>query len=425
MVQGPRRISDKVNRTLGLDAAKVDAVLLSHAHIDHSGSLPRLVKLGFAGRIHCTEATKDLCEILLADSAHIQASDARYLKKKGKHFDPPYDQKDVDHCIDRMQGVPYNKSVDVLDGVSARFLESGHILGSAFIVIDVDDGQRKLSIVFTGDHGRRDMPILKDPARIPLCDVLITESTYGDRLHAKTPDMERKLEEIVNEEIKDGGRILWPAFSVGRTQNVLMHLGKLIKEGRIPRQQIYIDSPLSQKATSITARHPEVFDKELRTLLEQGHQPFNFDGVRYVQDVEESKSLNDLRSGIIISASGMCEAGRILHHMKQTIGRREDCILAVGFMAHGTLGRKLIEKYPYVKIFGQRYKVNCKVRSISGLSAHADYSELLESFDHLDRSTRVFVVHGEEDAAMKFADRLQDAGFGQVDVPVRKEKFVV
>jgi metallo-beta-lactamase family protein len=423
MVQGPRKIANRANMNLGLDGHLVDAVLLSHAHIDHSGSLPRLVKLGFAGPIHCTTPTRDLAEILLKDSAHIQAADARYLRKKGRYFQPPYDADDVTRTVKQFVGHRYHEPFEVCPGVTAQFLESGHILGSALVVIDAEDGARKLRIVFTGDHGRRDMPILRDPDRIPECDVLITESTYGDRLHASTEDLELSLEEIVNQEIRDGGRLLIPAFSVGRTQNLLYFLGKLINEERIPRQSIYIDSPLSEKATDITARHPEVFDEETRALLRDGHDPFHFEGVRFVEDVEESMSLNDLRKGIIISASGMCEAGRILHHIKQSIRRPEDCILVVGFMAQGTLGRKLVDGYDTVKIFGVRYPVKCKVRSMSGLSAHADYRELLSSFRHLAPKTRVFVVHGEEDAALKFADKLLDAGFRDVEVPVKKEKF--
>jgi metallo-beta-lactamase family protein len=425
MVQGPRKVAAKANQSLGLDAKSIDAVVLSHGHIDHSGSLPRLVKLGFRGHIHCTEPTQDLIEILLADSAHIQAQDARYLSKKGHRFEPPYDVEDVAMTLKQVRAVPYYKSFDVCEGVRVEYLDAGHILGSAFVILDVDDGDKKMRVVFTGDHGRRDMPILRDPDRIPECDVLITESTYGDRLHPSAPDLESELERVVLEEMRDGGRILIPAFSIGRTQNVLMYLGKLVKEKRIPRQPIFVDSPLSNKATKITARHSEVFDEEMQSLMKGGHNPFHFEGVRYVADVEESKSLNGLRSGIIISASGMCEAGRILHHLKQSIGRPEDCVLAVGYMAQGTLGRKLIEGYEQVKLHGERYDVRCKVASIRGLSAHADYKELLRTARPLAPKARVFVVHGEEDAALKFADKLHDVGFTQVDVPVRTEKFVL
>lgn len=426
MVQGPRKIANKANQHLGLDAPGVDAVVLSHAHIDHSGSLPRLCKLGFKGKIHCTEPTADLLEIMLPDSAHIQAQDAKYLARKGQKFEPPYAIEDVNRCLKQVRAHSYYEEFEVLPGITAQFLDAGHILGSSFVVLDVQDGGVRKRIIFSGDHGRRDMPILRNPDRLPECDVLITESTYGDRLHPPRPDLEKALEDVVSEEMRDGGRILIPAFSVGRTQNVLMYIGKLVKEGRIPEQPIYIDSPLSKKATMITARHPEVFDKQMQKLAADGHNPFFFDGVRFVADVDESRSLNGLRSGIILSASGMCESGRILHHIKHSIERPEDCLLAVGYMAQGTLGRKLVEGYNTVRIFGERYRVRCKVRSISGLSAHADYAEMLNSYRHLAKGCeRVFVVHGEEDAAMQFAERLVDEGFRQVDVPVRKEEFTI
>jgi len=270
MVQGPRKMANKANQYLGVEADSIDAVVLSHAHIDHSGSLPRLVKLGYKGTIHCTDATKDLAGVLLADSAHIQAADAEHLAKHGETFVPPYDMDDVLKTYDRMSGKPYHRTFDVCHGVTCTFLDAGHILGAAFVVLDVDDGKTKKRIVFTGDHGRKGLPVLRDPERLPASDVLITESTYGDRLHATPTDMEAELCEIVNEEARDGGRLLIPAFSVGRTQSVLLYLGKLVREGRIPKQPIYIDSPLSNKATKITSMHPELFDDEMRAISRAG-----------------------------------------------------------------------------------------------------------------------------------------------------------
>jgi len=428
MVQGPRRISDKANRQLPVDPKALTAVVLSHAHIDHSGSLPRLVKLGYDGPIHCTDATADLAPVMLADSAHIQSSDARHLHKhgRGRGFEPAYDSEDVAKTTRQFRGVPYHQSVDVCEGVRVEFLDAGHILGAAIVVLHVDDGKHQLRIAFTGDHGRKNLPILRDPEHIPDVDYLITESTYGNRLHESAPDLENALEKAINEEDEDGGRILIPAFSVGRTQSVVLFLGNLMKAGRIPEMPIYVDSPMATRATKIMARHPEVFDDETRAILDSGHNPFFFDGVRYVADVEESKSLNDVRRAVIVSASGMVEAGRVLHHLKRSIGRRQDCVLMVGFQAEGTLGRKLINGYEHVKIYGDRYQVRCKVRSIGGLSAHADYAELLASSKHLAAKARgVFVVHGEEDPALIYADRLRDVGFDNVEVPVHKQKFVI
>ena len=426
MVQGPRRLADKLNRHLPLAPTKVDAVVLSHAHIDHSGSLPRLVKLGYKGPIYCTEATRDLLGILLPDSAHIQSSDARYLHKHGRSFEPAYDMEDVQHTLKQTQGTPYHKKIQICPEVQVTFLDAGHILGSAQIILDVQDGDRSLRIAFTGDLGRPNTPILRDPDPLPKCDVIITESTYGNRIHAKNKDLGEQLVKLLKEQSEQGGRILIPAFSIGRTQNILWYLGRLIADGTIPPIPIYIDSPLSKKATEIVAKHGDLYDSETADMLANGHNPFYFKGVHFTTDVEESKRLNALRHGIIISASGMCEGGRILHHLKQTIGRPEDVVLIVGFQAQGTLGRKLLEDYAVVKIYGERHEVQCRVRYIDGLSAHADRKELVEHLSPFASEVRrVFVVHGEENASMQFADHLLDAGFRSVEVPLHKETFTL
>lgn len=426
MVQGPRKIANRLNRELAVRPGDVDAVVLSHAHVDHSGSLPRLVKLGFRGAIHCTEATADLAEILLQDSARIQAGDARYLSKKGQRFDPPYEIEDVERTVRAFRAHPYREPFEVLDGVTCEYFDAGHILGSAMVVLEIKRRGTHLRIGFTGDHGRKGMPILRDPERLPDLDYLITESTYGDRLHGDRRVTLDEMAAMIEEEQRDGGRILVPAFSVGRTQNLLHTLSQLRHDGRIGDLPIWVDSPLSLKATKIVARHRDLYDAQARAMVDRGENPFFFPGVRFVQSVDESIALNSVREGIILSASGMCEAGRILHHLKQSIGRREDCVCAVGYMAQGTLGRKLVEGYEHVKIFGERYRVRCKVRSLPGMSAHADYQELLDSLGHLNTSVRkVFVVHGEEDPAMRFADRLLDHGFRAVEVPVHGEEFAL
>ncbi len=422
LVQGPRAVSNRANRELGVDAKTVDGVVLSHAHIDHSGALPRLVKLGYRGPIHCTQPTAELVAVLLRDSAHLQALDAQHLRKRGIIIEPSYDSDDVERTIAQLEGHDYNQAFEVIPGVGVEFFDAGHIFGSAMEVITVKEGGKTLRIGFTGDHGRKQTSILRDPANLPPVDVLVTESTYGDREHESSPAVGKALGDIVNEEMRDGGRILVPAFAVGRVQNLLYSLNQLIANGTIPAVKIWIDSPMAQQATRIMRAHPELWDEQTKHLLASGRDPFFFEGVRFVQDVEESKSLNSVRQGIIISASGMCEGGRILHHLKQTISRPEDCLLTVGYMAQGTLGRRLVDGYEYVNILGERYRVRCKVRSVLGLSAHADYKELLASLGHLANDTKqVFVVHGEEDPAMRFADRLRDAGFKDVHVPVRGE----
>lgn len=426
MVQGPRDIANRANRDLPVAGADLDAVVLSHAHIDHSGSLPRLVKLGYDGPIWCTEGTADLLRVMLLDAANIQESDARYLRKKGHDVEPLYDEADVQRTLRLLRRLPYHKAAEVLPGVQVEFLDAGHILGAAIVVLQIAEQGRQRRVVFTGDHGRKHLPILRDPDRIPECDVLITESTYGDRQHEDIGDMQENLARIIEEEMQDGGRILIPAFAVGRTQNVVLYLGQLMQRGRIPPTEVYVDSPMSREATKVMAAHPELYDKETKAILQRGEHPFFFDGVRYVADVAESKSLNGLRSGVIIAASGMCESGRIVHHLKQSVGRREDCVLLVGYQAHGTLGRKLLDGAERVRILGDEFAVRCKIRFMSGLSAHADGDELLSASRHLAGTCRqVFVVHGEEPQAMAYAERLRDIGFRGVEVPEKGQRFEV
>lgn len=426
LVQGPRKIADAANRNLPIAGKAVDSLVLSHAHIDHCGALPRLVRDGYRGPIHCTEATADMLRMMLFDAAHIQAQDLRHLSKRGDEVEPLYEEADVVQTLQQVREHPYRHAFDVLPGVRCEFLEAGHILGAAIVQLDVDHAGKQRRIVFTGDHGRKNLPILRDPDRIERCDVLITESTYGDRLHDKDIDMQESLMRIVNEEQRDGGRILIPAFSVGRTQTVVLYLGQLMAQGRIPKVPIFVDSPMSREATKIMARHPKLFDRQTRAILERGESPFFFDGVRYVADVEESKSLNEVRSAIIVSASGMMEAGRILHHLKQSVGRKEDCVLLVGYQAEGTLGRKLLDGWDKVKIYGEERSVRCKVAFMPGFSAHADYEELLSAIGHLRTTCRqAFVVHGEGPQAEAFADRLRAAGFAKVEVPAKGDRFEV
>lgn len=418
LVQGPRRIADEQNRRLPIAGRDVDVLVLSHAHIDHCGALPRLVKDGFAGPIWCTHATADMLRMMLLDSAHIQAQDAKHLRKRGHHVEPLYELEDVERTLRLVKSVPYDQPFQVLPQLRVEFLEAGHILGAAMVVMDAEVGRRKRRIVFTGDHGRKNLPILRDPARIPECDVLITESTYGDRLHEQKVDMMAELARIVAEELHDGGRVVVPAFAVGRTQSVVLFLGQLMRDGALPKLPVYVDSPMSREATRIMRKHPELFDAETRALLASGHDPLFFDGAHYVADVEESKALNQVRSGVIVSASGMCESGRVLHHLSQSVGRREDCVLLVGYQAQGTLGRRLLDGETTVNIFGEPHTVRCKVRNMPGFSAHADWRELLDGASHLaKRCQQAFVVHGEEGPAETYADRLRGAGFRSVSVP--------
>lgn len=422
LVQGPRRMAEEQNRNLPVDGRRLDALILSHAHIDHCGALPRLVKDGFRGPIWCTEATRDLLRLMLMDSAHIQAQDARFLRKRGHHVEPLYDEEDVERTLRLVQAVPYRRAVQVVPELRVEFLDAGHILGAAIVVLDCEVGAKKRRVVFTGDHGRKNLPILRDPEPIPECDALITESTYGDREHATQADMMEELAKIVAEEQHDGGRIVVPAFAVGRTQSVVLFLGRLMRDGRLPKMPIHVDSPMSREATKVMAAHPELYDDETRALLRSGHDPLFFAGVHYVADVEESKALNHVHTGVILSASGMCESGRVLHHLAHSIGRAQDCVLLVGYQGHGTLGRRLLDGEKRVNILGEAHDVRCKVRSMAGFSAHADWRELLTASRHLvGRCAQVCVVHGESGPAEAYAGRLRDAGFRDVVVPEKHD----
>ncbi|HEB53805.1 MAG TPA: MBL fold metallo-hydrolase, partial [bacterium] len=275
----------------------------------------------------------------------------------------------------------------------------------------------------TGDHGRPNLPILRDPEPLPECDVLITESTYGNRIHETAPDMKEELGRIIAEEQQDGGRVLIPAFSVGRTQSVVLFLGELIREGRLDRLPIYVDSPMSRRATKIMSRHADLFDDETQAILKAGHSPLFYEGVTYVENVEQSKQLNEVKTGVIISASGMVESGRVLHHLKVTAGRKQDCVLIVGYQANGTLGRRLVNGESPIRIFGEWYDVKCKVRSMQGFSAHGDWRDLMAQERPLaERCRQAFVVHGEDDAAEMMAKRLRNAGFRDVAVPSKGER---
>ncbi|MFK7739441.1 MAG: MBL fold metallo-hydrolase [Planctomycetota bacterium] len=423
LVQGPRKVSEKANRNLPVRGPDVDAVVLSHAHIDHSGALPRLVKDGFRGPIWCTEATADMLDLMLKDSAHIQAMDARYLRKRGHDAEPLYSQKDVEQTLQQVRSVPYYAPFELMQELRVEFLEAGHILGAAIVVLDADSGRKQRRIVFTGDHGRKDLPILRDPDPLPECDALITESTYGNRIHEPRADMMDVLADIITEEQNDGGRVLIPAFSVGRTQSVVLFLGELMRHGRLQRLPIYVDSPMSRRATHIMKKHEDLYDDETKAILKAGHKPLFYDGVTYVDSVEQSMSLNEMKSGIIISASGMVESGRILHHLKVSASRKQDCVLTVGFQANGTLGRRLANREKRVRIFGEWHDVQCRLRSMHGFSAHADWRELIAQERPLaERCKQAFVVHGEDEPAEMMAKRLRNVGFSEVHVPSKGDR---
>jgi metallo-beta-lactamase family protein len=408
LFQGRRAEARERNRKIPLDVSKLDVVSLSHAHIDHSGNLPNLMKAGYKGRIKATAATVDLTRILLLDSAFLQEKDAEYLNRHERTHrvpvEPIYTREDAEEANTHFDAVPYHHPLELAPGIRATYYDAGHILGSAATLFEVEEGARKVRIGFTGDLGRPRTPILRDPQPLPALDYLIIESTYGNRVHDATESLKQKLLELVRSTFARGGRLIIPAFSVGRTQNLVYYLAQLFQEGALPRVKIYVDSPLAIDATHAYRDHPECYDAETLHMLEQGTQVFGFDWLSYTRSVEESKALNTLKGpAVVIAASGMCEGGRILHHLKNGIGNPANTVLIVGFQAEHTLGRRLVEKAEVVKIYGEAYEVRAQVAKINGFSAHADRDELATYAKHIPGLKQVFIVHGEEQASLGLA----------------------
>jgi metallo-beta-lactamase family protein len=431
LYQGKRKEAFEKNRQFAYDPTVIDAVLLSHAHMDHSGNIPTLVKKGFKGKIYCTDATADLCRIMFRDCAHIQELDVAYVNKKrtkqGKNlFEPLYTEPEADKAEEQLEPLPYGKTFSPSEGVEVSFHDAGHILGSAFTVMDVRENGFRGRIMFTGDIGRRDIPILKDPEIISDIDYLITESTYGTRKHPAATNVKEKLQGLINQICRTKGKIIIPAFSIGRTQYVVYLLNKLYVEGKICTIPVYVDSPLSSAATEIYSRHEECWDKDAKSFLLNAGKPFSFQGLRYTESVEESKQLNNMSGPmIIISASGMAEAGRILHHLKNNIGDARNIILIVGYMAEHTLGKRLVEKAKTVKIFGEEYERKAQIEIIGALSAHADRDEMLEYFRSCGprHIKHTFCVHGEPDVLGPFSDSLRQIGMQSVSAPMPGESY--
>ncbi len=429
LFQGRRDESEERNRNLPFHPESLSAVVLSHAHIDHSGNLPTLAKLGFRGAIHATSATTDLCRVMLPDSAHVQQKDAEFVNKHpkrhgGKLRQPLYTPRDVEQALALFREHPYGRPVVVCEGVTVTFRDAGHILGSAFLEIDLEENGTRRKLVFSGDLGRHHLPILRDPEPRPACDVLLVESTYGGRLHPSPQTLPDDLAAIVNRVNARGGKILIPAFAVGRVQEIVWTLKQLIDAGKIPHLPVYVDSPLAVDVTEIFRRHEDCYDTETRELLKHDGDVFGFRLIRYIQDVEESKILNG-RPGpaIIISPSGMCEAGRILHHLRNNIEDSRTLILIVGFQAENTLGHRLVEQRERVRIFGEEFERQAEVAVMSGFSAHADRDELLSWADSGPRPGRTFIVHGNEEQSSAFASTLRERGFSRVEMPGPGQEF--
>ena len=430
LFQGRRKWSREMNLSFPFPPKQVQTVLLSHAHIDHSGKIPYLFRYGFDGRIIATSATCDLCDLMLADSAHIQEEDAAYWNKKrakteADRIEPLYTTDDARRAAGHFHGARYNEPVPFADGCTATFLEAGHILGSACILVEINRS-RPIRLLYTGDLGRFDMPILRNPNNpLPQVDYLITESTYANRRHKDVYGMEGELVEIINETRQAGGKVVIPSFSVGRTQHLVYWLSHAMAEGSLERLPVYVDSPLSVRVTGVFKGHPECYDVEAREFWRSEGDVFGRGLVTYITDVQQSKQLNYIKEPcVIISASGMAEAGRILHHLKNNIEDKRNTVVIVGYQAQHTLGRRIVERHEELKIYGKMYKLRARVETLNGFSAHADVDDFVRLLGPLAPGLKgAFVVHGEEDQLDAMKQILEEAGCGNVEAPAPGERF--
>jgi metallo-beta-lactamase family protein len=432
MFQGLGKETDILNSNLGFEATEVNVMILSHAHIDHSGLIPKLVKDGFSGSIFCTPATKDLATILMEDSAVIQRDDTKFINKRraklGEYpLEPIYGIEDAQKAVEYLKPIAYHHWFDVIDGVQAMFTDAGHIIGSACVHLKITEEGKTTALTFSGDVGRYRDIILKSPETFPQADYIITESTYGNSLHddADNP-RDGLLKWIENTIIEKKGKLIIPAFSVGRTQELLYSLNQLSLENRLPNIPVYVDSPLSSKATQIVKHYPKLFNNRVQKILEHDDDPFDFPGLHFIESADESKALNDLHQPcIIISASGMADAGRIKHHIANNINDSKNTILLVGYCEPHSLGGKLMNGQKQVRIYGELFEVVAEVGSMRSMSAHGDYDDLCQFLSCQNPSlvTTVFVVHGEEAVQFDFQKRLLKKGFKDVVVPKMHEAF--
>ena len=433
--QGRRKEARERNSQLPFTAGRITSVLLSHAHIDHSGNLPSLVKNGFGGPIYTSPATADLCNPMLLDSANLQERDAVFLNKRSwrrksllghdgdEAITPIYTSEDVEQTLTQFRQVKLETPTEVGSGVRYTTHDAGHMLGSTAMTLELQENGRSVRLAFSGDVGRPNLPVIPDPAKMPAADYLIMESTYGNRLHQDASKVADKLADTINRTAARGGKIIVPAFAVGRTQQLVLALHELMNAGRIPNIPMFVDSPLALKATQVFRAHAEAMDAETNQFFHTGGDPFGFRRLRYIQDVNESKALNDIRGPfLVISASGMCEGGRILHHLKNNIENPRNTVLITGFQAENTLGRKIVEKHPEVPIFGDLMRMRAEVVKLNELSGHADQRGLLDWMRPMAKGLKkVFLVHGELTAQTALAEAIR-SDFGlEVIIPARGE----
>ncbi len=435
LYQGHRKDTFERNLNFPFDPQRLHSVVLSHAHIDHSGNLPNLTRRGFHGPIYCTPATQDLCRVMLRDSAYIQERDAEWVTKLNRKrqrngngkAEPLYTIEDADKCMEQFESIQYHREFPIDDDVHCFFYDAGHILGSASVVLDIRRGEQTNRLVFSGDIGRNDLPLLKDPEIPHNVDWLIMESTYGGRLHKNIDYAKEELRATVERVAARGGKIIVPSFSVERTQEIIYYLNQLTDEGRLAPIPVYVDSPLAVNVTEVFRLHPECFDAETRQWIMEDKDPFGFYRLTYVRTAEESKNLNNVRFPcMIISASGMCEAGRIRHHLANSIGDAKNAIVFVGYQAEGTLGRAIVERKPEVNIFGEPYRVKAEIVTLNSFSAHADQNDLMayaKAVKENGNLRKVVLVHGENDGQNALAARLRGELGLDVVIPGLGEKI--
>ena len=415
--------------------ASIDAVLLTHAHLDHCGLLPKLVKEGFKGRIYCTTATAEIARIILLDAAKIQEEDAAFKRKRhrkegreGPFPDVPlYTVEDAQRCIPLFEPVPYGVAIQVADGVHARFSDAGHVLGSSFIHVTAErDGDVK-HVLFSGDMGRANRPFLHDPDAAGDGEYILVESTYGDRVHGGTEDIKAAIADVINTTRAAGGNIIVPSFALERSQELLYYIDELLIQDAIPHIMVFLDSPMAGAITKVFLRHPELFDSQMHRFIKKNGSPLSFPGLKITESTKDSKAINHIKGTIIVIAgSGMCTAGRVKHHLVNNISRPESTIMFVGYQASGTLGRRIVDGDPEVRILGQNYPVKARIVQIQGFSAHADKEELLRWLNSLTRPPRkLFVVHGEAESARRFAEFVHEKTGWDVVVPAYQEQAVL
>ena len=432
LFQGRRAESRRKNREFSIDPKSIDAVVLGHAHIDHSGNLPNLVRMGYRGTIYATTPTDALCHYMLPDSAYLQEKDAEFINKKNRkrglpQIEPLYTMSDALDTIRLIKPNNLDRWIRIADDVEIKFVEAGHILGAALTLFRITENGKRIKLAYIVDLGRKNLPLLRDPKQIRNIDYALIESTYGNRLHEPIEEAKKLLEDTINRTYHRGGKIIIPSFAVERTQELLYFIHELQGEGRIPKLPIFIDSPLAVNITEVFTRFVDWFDDETREIYSRGDDPFGFAQVEYVRSVDRSKELNHLNvPAVIISASGMAEAGRILHHLVNNIENSRNTIMIVGFMAQNTLGRRLADGWEEVSILGDKYKVKADVVVSHAFSAHADKNELLEYANNLGKVKKLFIVHGEENQALEFALAVKDLkNIKEVYVPNEEDETVL